>query len=78
MEESLRQYELRNVYSYCELDDPKYQNYFLNNYSPSMQTFRREFNEVDLNQRFRDGEINYAAFLDEKNNKRKASHEKYI
>ena len=55
MEETLRQYELKNVYSYCELDDPKYQNYFGNSYnnfnsfSPK-PTFRREFHEVDVNQ----------------------------
>lgn len=72
MEETLREYELRNVYSYCELDDPKYQSFF---------PLRKEFNELDLNQRIKETDINYNPFFDERrsNNNRQTSRsqEKY-
>ena len=80
MEESLRECELRNVYSYCELDDPKYQTYISAGSFNSAPQFRREFHELDLNQRMRDPEMNYNFYIDEKRNNRKTSRsqEKYI
>lgn len=67
MEETLRENELKNVYSYCELDDPKYSNNFQNIYGNFQKDlFRREFNELDLNQKLRDAEMSYNAFMEEK------------
>lgn len=66
MEESLRQFELRNVYSYCELDDPKFQNFYVNG-----GFSRREFGDLDLNQRFRD-----TMFEDQR--MRKTGNDRYI
>lgn len=51
MEESLRGNELRNVYSYCELDDPKFLKYNTNAYPTDMNNpFQRApYEELDKN-----------------------------
>ena len=78
MEESLREYELRNVYSYCELDDPKYQNFLQRDFTNSNLNFRREFNELDLNQRAKEAELGYNYYVDDKRKMRGTSQDKYI
>lgn len=79
MEESLRDYELKNVYSYCELDDPKYSSYFQNMYGNFNKDIRKEFHELDLNQKLKDAEMSYNAFMEEKKRRKTSrSHERPI